>query len=167
MHDDSAAIQSLDASNTVNRKSEIAAKGGTIEGVAGAPLSKAQNRRLMAGAPLLEAALSQKEFIIKKNKSKRGSSKGANYMKAYFPNLIAKKDVTLITPTGNGPARLHPGNSHTAHVNHAREGPVAKGGQNSNSAKQQRKFVQMSRSQHGSSNSTSGPVMGNYGQAHS
>ena len=63
---------------------------------------------LMPGAPLLEQALSQKQFIIKKGQAKskqRGSkSKGARtnntLMRAYFPNLISKnKDATMISPT--------------------------------------------------------------------
>lgn len=64
---------------------------------------------LMPGAPLLEQALSQKQFIVKHNKQgkskTRGSkSKGANgttggLMRAYFPNLITKKDVTMVSPT--------------------------------------------------------------------
>ena len=92
----------------------------------------------MPGAPLLEAALSQKEFIIKKSKSKRGSSKGANYMKAYFPNLIAKKDVSLITPNSNGAQRLSQGNNSAARPAHVAVNEGLKGiksGQNSNSAK--------------------------------
>ena len=76
--------------------------------------------KLMPGAPLLEQAMSQKQFIIKHKgggggaKSKqRGKSTKAGHsttvsggatttnglMRAYFPNLIAKKDVTMISPT--------------------------------------------------------------------
>lgn len=47
----------------------------------------------MPGAPFLEGTASQKQFIIKKGKVKRNSSKGASMIKAYFPSVIAKKDV--------------------------------------------------------------------------
>ena len=62
-------------------------------------MNRKQQQKLLPGAPLLEGTASQKQFIIKKQKSKRGSSKGATLMKAYFPNLIAKKDVAYATPT--------------------------------------------------------------------
>ena len=57
--------------------------------------------RDMPGGPLLESAKSQKQFIIKKQQQKgkqRGKSKGVTLMKAYFPNLVAKKDVSLASP---------------------------------------------------------------------
>ena len=70
--------------------------------------------KLVPGAPLLEQAISQKQFIIKKSsKSKpRGKSKPVaagstgGMMKAYFPNLIAKKDVTMISPMAMNAAQF-------------------------------------------------------------
>ena len=77
--------KSLDATRSAKRRAD--------------QFEAAPNQKLMPGAQMLESNLSQKQFIIKKQKSKRGQSKGSSLMKAYFPNLIAKKDVTLITPT--------------------------------------------------------------------
>ena len=66
-------------------------------------MKKMTNAELMnmPGGPLLESAKSQKQFIIKKQQQKgkqRGKSKGVTLMKAYFPNLVAKKDVSLASP---------------------------------------------------------------------
>ena len=56
--------------------------------------------RDLPGGPLLESAKSQKQFIIKNQKKskQRGKSKGVTLMKAYFPNLVARKDVSLNSP---------------------------------------------------------------------
>ena len=71
-------------------------------------------------------------------------------MKAYFPNLIAKKDVTLITPTNATQPQIQLSQAQVMQHRYADLN-------NSNSGKSKgRKFVKQSRSQHGSSNSTAG-----------
>lgn len=65
-------------------------------------MTNAELRDMPGGGPLLESAKSQKQFIIKKqqkNGKQRGKSKGVTLMKAYFPNLVGRKDVSLNSPT--------------------------------------------------------------------
>ena len=93
-----------------------------------------ENMNIIPGAPLLESAMSQKQFIIKKSKKQRGQSKGATLMKAYFPNLIAKKDINMVSPTSLATRNQVPAQFGNTATN-----------------KKPKKFVKMSRSQHGSS----------------
>lgn len=86
------------------RNNQISPDHNSLDASHSKPLKKMTNaelRDMPGGGPLLESAKSQKQFIIKKQKNgkQRGKSKGVTLMKAYFPNLVGRKDVSLNSPT--------------------------------------------------------------------
>lgn len=135
---------------TIDR-SELLGRDGEEEVLAGGPECGQSHLNIMPGAPLTDAtqgsaslqnmagAAQQKDFVIKKSKTKRGSSKGAHLMKAYLPSLIQKKDIQMVTPTNL--------TNYNSSINSRADQ------QQSSSAKAnpRNKFVKVSRSTHGSS----------------